>query len=265
MILSASLHLDYGKNWHPSEVKIPTCSSPDSPPAHTWYTDNKLWCIPLMCIARIPSWPSVWSLMAPSEVASITDPNAGVIGILHLIVFLRLLVLLVPDIPAPESIIQLDDWTCALFMVIGTVNMDMSDFSVCSCSTAGSGSRTGVNSKIILGPWVCGVPDDSVVCTVDGVVGLNAGDTLSLPSVFSSTPGIPSKIFWSPSGVRGILFHFRYHVRQSNIQLTCYSYRRNCDKTRLRCSLLNCNYTLQVLQQVATNDYKPNVVVLRKQ
>ena len=32
-------------------------------------------------------------------------------------------------------------------------------------------------------------------------------------------------------------------VRQSNIQLTCYSYRRNCDKPRLRCSLLNCNYT----------------------
>ena len=43
-------------------------------------------------------------------------------------------------------------------------------------------------------------------------------------------------------------------VRQSNIQLTCYSYRRNCDRPRLRCSLLNCNYILQVLQQVATND-----------
>ena len=39
-------------------------------------------------------------------------------------------------------------------------------------------------------------------------------------------------------------------VRQSNIQLACYSYRRNCVKTRLRCSLLNYNYTLQVLQQV---------------
>ena len=35
-------------------------------------------------------------------------------------------------------------------------------------------------------------------------------------------------------------------VRQSNIQLTCYSYRRYCLKTRLSCSLLNCNYTLQV-------------------
>ena len=45
-----------------------------------------------------------------------------------------------------------------------------------------------------------------------------------------------------------------FNVRQSNIQLTCYSYRRNCDKPRLRCSLLNCDYTLQVLQQVATND-----------
>ena len=32
-------------------------------------------------------------------------------------------------------------------------------------------------------------------------------------------------------------------VRQSNIQLTCYSYRRNCDKSRLRCSLLNCDYS----------------------
>ena len=43
-------------------------------------------------------------------------------------------------------------------------------------------------------------------------------------------------------------------VRQSNIQLTCCNYRRNCVKSRLRCSLLNCDYTLQVLQQVATND-----------
>ena len=46
-------------------------------------------------------------------------------------------------------------------------------------------------------------------------------------------------------------------IRQFNIQLTCYSYRRNCDKPRLKCSLLNCNYTLQVLQPVATNDKKP--------
>ena len=52
--------------------------------------------------------------------------------------------------------------------------------------------------------------------------------------------------------------YIRYHVRQSNIQLTCFSYCRNCVKTRLRCSLLNYDYTLQVLQQVATNDYKPN-------
>ena len=52
--------------------------------------------------------------------------------------------------------------------------------------------------------------------------------------------------------------YFRYHVRQSNIQLTCYSFRSNFVKTRLRCSLLNCSYTLQVLQQVATNDQKPN-------
>ena len=31
----------------------------------------------------------------------------------------------------------------------------------------------------------------------------------------------------------------------------------NSVQTRLRCSLLNCNYTLQVLQQVGTNDWKP--------
>ena len=43
-------------------------------------------------------------------------------------------------------------------------------------------------------------------------------------------------------------------VRQSNIQLTCYSCRGTSVQTRLRCSLLKCNYTLQVLQQVATND-----------
>ena len=62
-----------------------------------------------MCIALIPSLSKVGSLIVPSDVTFITDPNAGVIGILHRIVFLRLLVLLVPDIPAPESIIQLDD------------------------------------------------------------------------------------------------------------------------------------------------------------
>ena len=52
--------------------------------------------------------------------------------------------------------------------------------------------------------------------------------------------------------------YIRYHVRQSNIQLTCFSYCRSSVKTRLRCSLLNCDYTLQVLQKVATNDCKPN-------
>ena len=42
--------------------------------------------------------------------------------------------------------------------------------------------------------------------------------------------------------------YFRYHVRQSNIQLTSFSYCRSSVKTRLRYSILNCNYTLQVLQ-----------------
>ena len=65
--------------------------------------------------------------------------------------------------------------------------------------------------------------------------------------------------------------YIRYHVRQSNIQLTWYSYRRNCVKARLRCSLLNCDYTLQVLQltNVATyrccNKLHQTVVVFRKQ
>ena len=137
--------------------------------------------------------------MVPSDVAFITDPNAGVIGILHRMVFLRLLVLLVPDIPAPESIIQLDDCTCALFMVIGTLNMDMSEFPVRSFSTAGYGSRISVNSSVVLGPWVR-APDDSIVPTVDGGdveydsvvstveggdVGLKAGDSSSLLSVWS--------------------------------------------------------------------------------
>ena len=52
--------------------------------------------------------------------------------------------------------------------------------------------------------------------------------------------------------------YFRYHVRQSYIQLTCFSYRRSSLEKRLRCSLSNCDDTLQVLQQVASNDYKPN-------
>ena len=105
------------------------------------------------------------------------------------------------------------------------MNMDVSVRSSDSKSTAGSCFRTGVNSKIILGPWVRAVPDDSVVCTVDGGdvaydstlsivdggdVGLYAGESLSLPSVSSSAPGIPSKIFLSLRGVRGVLFNLRF-------------------------------------------------------
>ena len=71
-----------------------------------------------------------------------------------------------PDIPAPESTIQFDCATCALFITTGAMNMDMSVLSSELESTAGSGSRTGVNSKVILGPWVRAVPDDSVVSTV---------------------------------------------------------------------------------------------------
>ena len=97
----------------------------------------------------MPSPLKVGSLIKPSDVAFITAPNAGVIGILHLIVSFRLMVLLVPDIPAPESTIQFVCASCALFIATGAMNMDMSVLSSESESTAGSGSRTGVNSKVV--------------------------------------------------------------------------------------------------------------------
>ena len=69
-------------------------------------------------------------------------------------------------------------------------------------------------------------------------------------TTFIKVSGVFGKLFGIKlSGIRMV-----FVVRQSNIQLTCSDYRRNSVKTRLRCSLLNCNYTLQVLQQVATND-----------
>ena len=147
----------------------------------------------------IPSFLNVGLLINPSDVAFVTSPNAGVIGILHLIVSFKLIVL--PDMPAPESTIQFDCTTCALFITTGAMNMDISVLSSEFESTAGSGSRTGVNSSVVLGPWVRTFPDDSVVPTVDGGdvgydsvvstvdggdVGLYAGDSHSLPSVFSS-------------------------------------------------------------------------------
>ena len=79
------------------------------------------------------------------------------------------------------------------------MNMDISVLSSELESTAGSSSRIG--SSVALGPWVRAFPDDSVVPTVDGGdvgyysvvstvdggdVGLYAGDSLPLPSVFSS-------------------------------------------------------------------------------
>ena len=45
------------------------------------------------------------------------------------------------------------------------------------------------------------------------------------------------------------------NVRQFNIKLTCYSCWPNSVKTRLRCSRLDFNYTLQVLQQVVNSAY----------
>ena len=84
-----------------------------------------------------------------ADVAFMTAPNVGVIGILHLIVSFKLMVLLVPDIPAPESTIQFVCASCALFIAIGAMNMDMSVLSSESKSTAGSGSRTGVNSSVV--------------------------------------------------------------------------------------------------------------------
>ena len=86
-----------------------------------------------------------------SVIAYITDPNARVIGILHLIVFLKLVVLLVPDMPAPESTIQFDVATCALLIATGAMNIDISDLSSDSESAAGSGSRPGPNSSDVPG------------------------------------------------------------------------------------------------------------------
>ena len=93
---------------------------------------------------------NVGSLINPFDVAFITSPNAGVIGILHLVVSFKLIVLLVLDIPAPESTIQFDCATCALFITTGAMNVDISVRSSDSKSTAGFGSRTGVNSKVVL-------------------------------------------------------------------------------------------------------------------
>ena len=102
-----------------------------------------------------------------------------------------------------------------------TISVRSSD----SKSTAGSGFRTGVNSKVVLGPWVRALPDDNVVLTVDGgdvaydsvvstvdggYVRLYAGESLSLPSLFSSSPGLPSKIILSLRGVIGVLSLLRF-------------------------------------------------------
>ena len=58
-----------------------------------------------ICMARIPGFVNVGSLMTPSAVPFNTYPNAGVIGMRHDIVSGKLLVLLVLDMPAPESTI----------------------------------------------------------------------------------------------------------------------------------------------------------------
>ena len=50
--------------------------------------------------------------------------------------------------------------------------------------------------------------------------------------------------------------YFRYHVGQSTMQLTCCGTTRNFRKIRLQSSLLNCDYTLQVLQHVSTRLYQ---------
>ena len=83
--------------------------------------------------------------MTPSAVAFNTDPNAAVIGIRHDIVSRKLLVLLVPDMPAPESIIQLTEWLSALSIATGAMDIDILSLCVTYCednsdSTAGPGS-----------------------------------------------------------------------------------------------------------------------------
>ena len=69
-----------------------------------------------------------------------TAPNTGVIEILHLTVSFKLMVLLVPDMPAPESTIQFYAAICALFIATSAMNIDISDIFPASESTAGSGS-----------------------------------------------------------------------------------------------------------------------------
>ena len=97
----------------------------------------------------MPSPLKVGSLIKHSDVAFMTAPNAGVIGILHLIVSFRLVALAVPDMPAPESTIQFECAICALFMATGAMSMDISVLSSETKSTAGSSSRTSVNSSVV--------------------------------------------------------------------------------------------------------------------
>ena len=66
------------------------------------------------------------------------------------------------------------------------------------------------NDSVVLTADGGDVAYDSLVSTVDGGdVGLYAGESLSLPSVFSSSPGLPYKIFLSPRGVIGFPFLLR--------------------------------------------------------
>ena len=97
----------------------------------------------------MPSSLKVESLIKPSDVAFMTAPNAGVLCILHLIVSFILVALAVPDMPAPEYTIQLVCAICALLVATGAMNMDISVLSSETKSTAGSGSRTGVNSSVV--------------------------------------------------------------------------------------------------------------------
>ena len=59
--------------------------------------------------------------------------------------------------------------------------------------------------------------------------------------------------------------YFRYHVRQSNIQLTSFSYCRSSVKTRLRCSSIElCLYFTDVATSCKPTTIIQTVAVLLK-
>ena len=93
-------------NLHPSSVNTPTCFVLESPPSHSWCTDNRLWCILSTWRALILSCPNRGSRIDPSDVAAIISPNARVSGTRQVDGHARRLRLFVPERSPRESISQ---------------------------------------------------------------------------------------------------------------------------------------------------------------